>query len=167
MAQDGKSIANSCDCQWQSDSLKENKENKIKEKEIENLTKEDWRFISSVQRSALGFNPDRIAEHKRDIFRRQTEEVANEIGMTSQQVDAFVRWWTEHSPGSEKIKADYEATFNIKDRAKNWIERDRPRAASQQSKPKSRMDAFEEDMRYIHNFFHPNNEQSVADPDEQ
>lgn len=87
----------------------------------------DWRFVSSVVRSSVGFDKDRIAEVKAAEFYRQTTEVAQEIGMTPQQVEAFVRWWTEHSPGSERLKAEYETTFDIRSRARNWMERDVPR----------------------------------------
>ena len=124
--------------------------------------REDWRFISSVRRTMLGNDKNRIAEHKISLFRSEVESIAPELGMTPQQIDAFVRWWTEHSPGNEKIRAEFEIAFDTKSRMQNWMERDKPRI--QTSQPKSRMDKYEEDMKYINDFF---NGQQTATFDEQ
>lgn len=124
--------------------------------------REDWRFISSVRRTMLGNDKNRIAEHKISLFRSEVESIAPELGMTPQQIDAFVRWWTEHSPGNEKIRAEFEIAFDTRSRMQNWMERDKPRI--QTSQPKSRMDKYEEDMKYINDFF---NGQQTATFDEQ
>lgn len=131
-------------------------------------TREDWRFISSVQRSVLGNDKTRIAEHKKKLFRAEVESFASELGMTPQQVDAFIRWWSESSPGSEKIRADYEIAFDTRSRMQNWMERDRPRVQTTQPQaPKSRMDQLEEDLNYINNFFYGQQQQHNSAPDEQ
>lgn len=114
----------------------------------------------------LGNNPDNIAEHKRELFRREVAALAQAVGMTQKQQEAFVRWWTESSPGSEKIKAEFEVAFNTEDRMKNWVERDRPRPQLQSTSPKSRMDTLEDDMNFIHDFFH-GQRQTNTTPDEQ
>lgn len=126
--------------------------------------REDWRFISSVRRTMLGNDKNRIAEHKISLFRSEVESIAPELGMTPQQIDAFVRWWTEHSPGNEKIRAEYEIAFDTKSRMQNWMARDKPRI--QTSQPKSRMDQFEENMKFINDFFDGQYQQNAA-PDEQ
>lgn len=126
--------------------------------------REDWRFISSVRRTMLGNDKNRIAEHKISLFRSEVESIAPELGMTPQQIDAFVRWWTEHSPGNEKIRAEFEIAFDTKSRMQNWMARDKPRI--QTSQPKSRMDQFEENMKFINDFFDGQYQQNAA-PDEQ
>lgn len=126
--------------------------------------REDWRFISSVRRTMLGNDKNRIAEHKISLFRSEVESIAPELGMTPQQIDAFVRWWAEHSPGNEKIRAEFEIAFDTKSRMQNWMARDKPRI--QTSQPKSRMDQFEENMKFINDFFDGQYQQNAA-PDEQ
>lgn len=127
-------------------------------------TREDWRYISSVRRSTLNNDPDRIADHKRSLFRAEVNSLANELGMTSQQVEAFCRYWSESSPRSERIKADFEITFDTRSRMQNWIERDRPRLNTTKPAEKSRMDKYKEDMKYIYDYFNGQQQQdSTAD----
>ena len=96
----------------------------------------DWKHVSSVQRSALGFDKDRIAEFKGQAFAQQVGEIARDLGMTEEQQDAFIRYWTEHNPGNERLKAEYETTFDIRRRMRTWMDRDRPTARPQQGKSK-------------------------------
>jgi len=93
-----------------------------------------WRYLSSVQRSFCGFDKDKMAEMKREIFRQEVENFAQEVGMNSQQVKAFVRHWTEHNPGSDKIRAEGYDPFNTKERMISWMERDRS-AVGQPARP--------------------------------
>ena len=123
-----------------------------------------WRYISSVRRNLLGFDNDRIAEYKKEMFRAEVEELAGKVGMPQDQKEAFISWWTEHSPGSDKIKADYEVTFDTENRMKIWADRHKP--SPKQQAPKSRMDQLEEDLKYINNFFYGQQQQNSA-PDEQ
>lgn len=130
-------------------------------------TREDWRYLSSTVKASLGFDKDRIAEYKGGLFRQQVEELAPQVGMTSQQVDAFVRCWTEHRPGNERIRAELQDTFDVRGRMERWMEKERPATQQQQqAKPKSRMEAYEEDMKFIHDYFH-GQQQTVTTPDEQ
>lgn len=130
-------------------------------------TREDWRYISSVRRSTLNNDPDRIADHKRSLFRAEVNSLANELGMTSQQVEAFCRYWSESSPRSERIKADFEITFDTRSRMQNWIERDRPRITTTRPAEKSRMDQFKENMEYIDRYFYGQQQQQDSTADEQ
>lgn len=63
---------------------------------------------------------------KRDIFRQEVESYAADVGMNPSQVTAFVRHWTEHNPGSDKIRAEGYDPFNTKERMISWMERERP-----------------------------------------
>lgn len=137
--------------------------NNIRNKEIYNISlqetqahtraREDWRHLSSVRKQHLGFDKDRIAEYKKELLRQQVSELSGEVGMNPQQTDAFVRWWGEHSPGSDTLKAEYETVFDVKARMQAWVERERPRGARNEQQTKSRMDRFEEDMNFINDFF--------------
>lgn len=129
--------------------------------------KEDWRYVSSVRRSMLNFDADKIAEHKRDLFRAEVDEIAPRIRMSADQVEAFVRYWTEHSKGNDRIRADHEITFDTEVRMRNWMDRDRPRIqTTQRQQQPSRMDAFAADMQYINDFFN-GKDNATASPDEQ
>ena len=133
----------------------------------EEEVKDDWRFISSVRRSLLGNDKNRIAEYKKEIFSKEVLALADQVGMTSQQQTAFISWWTERSPGSEKIKAEFEVAFDMESRMRSWVERDKPKYQQpKQQAPKSRMDALQDDLNFIHNYFH-GNQQSATAPDEQ
>ena len=128
----------------------------------------DWRFVSSVQRDILGFDKDKIAEYKREVFREQVELLAPQVKMTPKQVDAFVRFWTEHSPGNENLRADLQPTFDIRDRMLTWKEREKPDVpkVGTPSPPESRMDALEKDLNFIHEFYNGKEQQDTT-PDEQ
>ena len=125
---------------------------------------EDWRFVSSVRRTILGNDKDRIAEYKKEVFSKEVYALAGKVGMSQQQQEAFISWWTERSPGNEKIKAEFEVAFDMESRMRSWVERDRPRY--QQKTQKSRMDSLQDDMNFIHEFFN-GKQQSNAAPDEQ
>lgn len=122
---------------------------------------DDWRFVSSVRKSLLGFDKNRIAEYKREIFQKEVAALAEIVGMPEKEQEGFVSWWTEHSLGSEKIKAEFEVAFDMESRMRNWMSRVKP---AKKSEPKSRMDSLESDMNFIHDFF---NEQQSTTPDDQ
>lgn len=130
----------------------------------ENSAPESWRFISSVRRFSLNNNPDLIADFKRDLFRGEVEALAVEVGMTEREREKFISWWTEHDPGKERIRAEFEAVFNVRDRMRTWMDRNQPKVV--QTAQKSRMDQFESNMKYIHDFYN-GNQQSTTAPDEQ
>ena len=122
---------------------------------------EDWRVpLSSVRRSVLGFDKNRIAEYKRELFERELEPVALKIGMPQQAKEAFVRWWTAHDPGQEIIKAEDARPFDMETRALSWMEREKPTnrgTTMQQGQQKSRVektiDTYNEVEHWIHERF--------------
>lgn len=119
-------------------------------------TQEDWRFVSSTARSAMNFNPDLIADFKRQKFQVRLTQIAKEVGMDKipEAFETFMRKWCEHKPGDETLRAEMEPTFNIRDRAIQWMawwNRNEERRAPQQ--PKSRSDKFDEEMNKIDAFF--------------
>ena len=130
----------------------------------ENSAPESWRFISSVRRFSLNNNPDLIADFKRDLFRGEVEALAVEVGMTARDREKFISWWTEHDPGKEMIRAEFEAVFNVRDRMRIWMDRNQPKAA--QAGPKSRMDQMEDNMKFINAYF-DGKQPSATAPDEQ
>ena len=101
-----------------------------------------WRCLSSVQRSVCGFDKDKMAEMKRDIFRQEVEAIALQIGMPAEQVDDFVRYYAEHTPGDDRIRAESYDIFNVKDRMIGWMKRERPKggAARPTQRPKSKVE---------------------------
>lgn len=83
--------------------------------------KENWRHLSSARKASLGFHPDAIAEYKRSLIASELSTIAVEIGMPQDAQSKFLSKWCEHNTGSDMIKADYEATFNVRDRAVQWM----------------------------------------------
>lgn len=133
----------------------------------EETATDSWRFISSARRWFFGGDADRIAEYKRQMFAKEVEECAVEVGMPAQQQDAFIRWWTEHTPGNENIRADYEAVFNTADRMRVWMDRNAPKAGSAAPKPqKSRMDQMEDNLKFINAFFDGKQSNTAAADDQ-
>lgn len=124
----------------------------------------DWRHVSSVRRALLGNNRDKIAAYKRELFRDEVERLAPQVKMNSRQVDSFVRWWTENTPGSETLKAEYQDTFDILSRMQSWMERERP-AAAPAAQPKGRMEKLDDDLKLINDFFY--GQHTTNHPDEQ
>ena len=134
-------------------------------------TRENWRFLTSARKFSLGNNPDAIADYKKELIAEELSLVAAEIKMPQDAQEKFLAKWCEHNPGSDKIKADYEATFNIRDRAIQfmgwWKRNDGRQSATQQ--PKSRSDKFDEEMNKIDAFFDGfyGNKQQPSGVDEQ
>lgn len=128
-------------------------------------TRETWTFISSVRRSTLGNDAGRIAEFKKELFRSEAEQVAREIKMAGKQLEDFIRYWTESSTGSEKIRANYEIVFDMKSRMQNWIDRDAPKAGPAPQSQRTRTESFEDNVDFVHQFF--NGRQQNSTPDEQ
>lgn len=130
---------------------------------------ETWRFISSVRRFSLNNDPNKIADFKKELFRREVEELNKTVGMPEDLMNRFIDWWTEHSPGNESISAEFQATFNTESRMRGWMDRERQKQRPAQSAPtqKSRTDSFEENMNFIHNFFNNGDRNANTTPDEQ
>ena len=97
-------------------------------------TREDWRNLSSLRKDMLGWDKDRIAEYKRKLIRDELEGIAGKIGLSEEDIDAFLLKWCEHTPGDDRIKAEYEPTFNVSERAKNYIGVGKKRGLRQQKK---------------------------------
>ena len=124
-------------------------EEQEKEKEREAYKREKvpakiggWRFISSMLRAALGNDPEAIAEYKKECIRLELEAVASDTPMTPESKEAFLNKWCEHTPGSEKIRAEFEPTFNVAERAKQfmaWWARNRSGMATAEDKRKERL----------------------------
>ena len=85
--------------------------------------------------------------------------------MDRQQQEDFVSWWTERSPGQEKIRAEFEVAFDMESRMRSWMKREKPRSRQVTTQPKSRMDQFEENMKFINDFF--DGQYTTSNPDEQ
>ena len=121
------------------------------------LSNGGWRFLSSVQKSVCGFDKDRMAEMKRDLFRAEVERLAGQLEMPTEQVEDFVRYYTEHTPGSDTIRAETYDPFNVRDRMVSWMKREKPKVVARQEKGQGRVDrtieAFNEVEDWIHGRF--------------
>lgn len=93
----------------------------VKEERRDNArTRENWRHLSSARLDQLRVSGTPVAEFKRSLLREEVEAIASELGLTKTDVDAFVQKWGESSPGSDRIRAEYEVTFDVRERAKNY-----------------------------------------------
>ena len=61
-----------------------------------------------------------VADFKRSLLLQEVNAVAAELGLSRTDIEAFMQKWSESSPGSDKIRAEFEPTFNTKERAKNY-----------------------------------------------
>ena len=92
--------------------------------------------VSSVVRSQLGFDPDRIAEAKRMMMSAALERAALNIRtdtgllMSEEQKAHFLDHWCAHRPGSEKVRAEGDPYFSLYAKARRWVEDDASRAAA-------------------------------------
>lgn len=82
---------------------------------------ENWRHLSSLRKFALGNDPDLIADYKRKLISEELQRVAPELKMPKEAQEKFLSKWCEHNPHSEKIKAEFEAVFNVRDRAEQFM----------------------------------------------
>lgn len=104
--------------------------------------------VSSVVRSQLGFDPDRIAEAKRMMMSAALERAALNIRtdtgllMSEEQKARFLDHWCAHRPGSEKVRAEGDQYFSLYAKARRWVEDDASRAAAKTAAGESKfMDA--------------------------
>ena len=117
--------ANAYDC-IQSDANDADNENgngKEKEKEKEKGSEhfiDNWRHLSSARLDYLRTSDQSVADFKRSLLLQEVNETAAELGLSRTDIEAFMQKWGESSPGSEMIRAEYEPTFNTKERAKNY-----------------------------------------------
>ena len=106
-------------------------EPKPNEKEKENVNENDnvkndggiienWRHLSSSRIDYLRTQRMSVPDFKRSLLLAELNKVADELGLSPADVNAFMLKWGESSPGSDKIRAEYEPTFDVKQRAKNY-----------------------------------------------
>lgn len=92
--------------------------------------------VSSVVRSQLGFDPDRIAEAKRMMMSAALDRAALNIRtdtgllMSEEQKARFLDHWCAHRPGSEKVRAEGDPYFSLYAKARRWVEDDAARMAA-------------------------------------
>lgn len=107
---------------------------------------ENWRHLSSVRRFELGNNPDAIAEYKKKLIAEELSPIAAEIKMPKDAQEKFLTKWCEHNPGRETIKAEFEPTFNVRDRAIQWMgwwKQGRPASSQADEERKKRLNVNE------------------------
>lgn len=105
---------------------------------VPSKAEEDGGFlhVSSVVRSQLGFDPDRIAETKRMMMSSALERAALNIRtdtgllMSEEQKARFLDHWCAHRPGSEKVRAEGDPYFSLYAKARRWVEDDAARMAA-------------------------------------
>lgn len=96
---------------------------------------DDFRFLSSVERDALGFDGDRIAEAKRARMAAQLDDyrktlAAEGLPMDDDQRRRFLDHWCSHRPGSGEIRAEGDPYFSVPAKARRWVEEDRRRSSA-------------------------------------
>lgn len=96
---------------------------------------DDFRFLSSMERDALGFDGDRIAEAKRAKMAAQLDNyrktlAAEGLPMDDGQRLRFLDHWCAHRPGSGEIRAEGDPYFSLPAKARRWAEEDRRRSAA-------------------------------------
>lgn len=101
----------------------------------------DWRYPSSVVRSALGFDPERIAGWKRDRMEAELRAMAPEIGMEERMIVAFMRKWGENT--GELLRAEYEPTFVLRTRAEGFVEAWQARESKKKTATEERLDGYD------------------------
>ena len=93
--------------------------------------------------------------------------------MPSDQVDDFIRYYTEHTPGDDRIRAENYDPFNVRDRMISWMKRERPRGgaarqAMQPQQPSKLQQTIAERNKFqqvLHGFI--NNKSADGAPDSQ
>ena len=105
------------------DNEKDNENEKEKDNDKKNgseNTLDNWRHLSSAKLDHLRTSGQSVADFKRSLLLQEVNEAAAELGLSRTDIEAFMQKWGESSPGSEMIRAEYEPTFNTKERAKNY-----------------------------------------------
>lgn len=96
---------------------------------------DDFRFLSSMEREACGFDGDRMAEAKRARMEAQLDRyrktlAAEGLPMDDDQRRRFLDHWCAHRPGCGEIRAEGDPYFSVPAKARRWVEEDRRRSAA-------------------------------------
>lgn len=82
-------------------------------------------FLSSTEKASVNFDPDRIAEMKREQFIQRTREKALELKVSRELFYKFVDYWCEHNAGSDRLRCEDERFFDTGKRLGTFIQRER------------------------------------------
>lgn len=95
-------------------------------------------LLSSDELKSAGKVPEMIAQIKRYHLQKNIEVIAGELGMNSSHIDSFLDYWCSIDLSRpEKIRAEIDNCFNVKQKAKNWLRLEKEgvkTSAKQQSK---------------------------------
>ena len=87
--------------------------------------------VSSMEREALGFSPEKIVDAKRGKLRVAAIRLAgsgdDRWAMTAKQIDRFVAYWGERLRGTDKIRAENDEYFCLPDKMERWVAGDNER----------------------------------------
>ena len=80
-------------------------------------------YVSSVMKDYFRGNPDGLVAEKIRRVRERLSKIAPSVGMDESEQEKFIRYWCEHDDGSTTLRAEKEEVFNLRERAKRWMEK--------------------------------------------
>jgi len=106
--------------------------NNIKENIYKNIThtaraSEDSSmfYISSVERDTVGYQPDAVAQLKRERLRKAVEDLAatgdSRYAMTPLQISRFVNYWGARLRQTDRVRAEQDEYFILPAKIESWV----------------------------------------------
>lgn len=119
-------------------------------KEIETIYKTPASFpfpqpflLSSKERDLAGNDPTKIVKIKRLHIQKNLEVIERDVAMDSNQSRSFLDYWcSSDNYHPEKIRAESDRCFNLRQRAENWMKREMDRGRIISTSQKSRIEQY-------------------------
>ena len=82
-------------------------------------------YISSVERDAVGYQPEAIAQLKREKLRKAVEDLAASgdprYAMSVLQIARFVNYWGARLRQTDRVRAEEDEYFSLPAKMESWV----------------------------------------------
>lgn len=93
-------------------------------------------YISSVERDAVGYQPEAIAQLKRERLRKAVEDLAASgdprYEMSALQISRFVNHWGARLRQTDRVRAEEDEYFSLPAKMESWVLGDRVKVTAKE-----------------------------------
>ena len=93
-------------------------------------------YISSVERDSLGYQPEAIAQLKRERLRKAVEDLAASgdprYEMSALQISRFVNHWGARLRQTDRVRAEEDEYFSLPAKMESWVLGDRVKVTAKE-----------------------------------
>ena len=98
-----------------------NADKRYKIEDTSNKIEDTSNKLKGVNSIAEAFASPPTLEERKIEFYLSVKVKTPDVGMTTQQAEAFSDYWTEHNEGGNKMRFEKQKTFRLKSRMSRWV----------------------------------------------